>query len=270
MRLNPPLLIIAIVAAALCSLAYVEHDPDCNFQPDGSARELSRGMAAWERIMPASACDVWSDVLPKKPIETIELTRRTEGGATIQARISPDGSGFVAVLPPYPWHHPFREIEVPTQQQYLVAAKTFILPGDDPSVYRDVRQLIEPMRDFQSADWLGLGEEDGDSTLSVAFEIKDIRTRKFACRKLETIMPARPGPIIQFQFVHGPSPIYVTLGANCIDPATRSAKRRVEKAIARLFDATGKRVQIEREGRRQFPYCRDDHRDVQPCIQAIL
>jgi len=263
-RLSPPLTILAIVAAAFGAMAIARPSDECAFTPDGQPRSRSLGTILSDRLVSPGFCDPWQDIEPRKPIETIELSKETDGGAHIVARIAPDGSGFVAVLPPFPIDkNPVLQSENPPEGLFRSIGKVFKFGPDKNLIYTEVLGLIGPMRDFQGG-WL-LELADPKNRFSTGFG--DPLTRKIICKAPVQIFPAKHGPVITFRFAGRDQPAYVGTGVNCIDAAQSSAERRVAQAIAVMVTATGRTEEIGKLGEQEYPACRVfDSKG--PCVQV--
>ena len=266
MRLSPPVTILAIVAVPLIWLSFTWQNSDCYYSPDGKERFSNFIESAASRLKSGPDCDVWKGIIPRKPIETIELEQGTEGGASIVARISPNGSGFVAVVPPYfSSYHPLNSTLDPTLDLYEKYATVFEFSPSNGQAYATIKSLVGPIRDFQG----GLFVDSTSADTRRVFELDDPLTRKIKCRKELSILPARHGPLIKFSFADRSEPSLVGTGLNCDDSAQRSAEDRIDRAVAMLIESTGKRDAIRLAASRQYPAC-EGPQIHEPCWIPIL
>ena len=251
MRLNPPITILAIVAAALGAMAALKYDPDCRFTPDGKQRYSSPIVAIFSWLAQGAQCDVWSSIEPKKPIETIELQELTSGGSHIVAVVDPLGSGYVAVVPPYNINHPIRQADDLSLAILSKYGTVYQIGGINPELYGEVKSLIGPMRDFQG----GWTAEERDPVVRKRAGLDDLRTRIIQCRKNDPVMPPQYGPVIGFRFANKKDVEYVSLGVNCFDNAALNSELRNRKAIESLVQATGFAEAIRARGGIDYPTC---------------
>ena len=219
------------------------------------------------RVKAGPDCDVWAGISPRKPIETIELTRYTAGGADLVARIEPNGKGFVAVVPPYVGiNHPIFKHDYPTLETFRTYSKVYDVSQPSKSAYLKVFNLVAPIRDFQGG--FGL-EAESDYTREV-FETKDRRTRKIVCRQELSVMPVRQGPAIVFRFSNRKQPAITMTGTNCDDNAQRNADLRNQQAIQHIIEATGEAAAIRAASDSRWPYCGNTEiGSKKPCILPI-
>ncbi len=252
MRLSPPITILALIAVSLGAIIVLQRNPACGLTPDGKPREVSWYNAISVEFDASPDCDVWEGIVPAKPIETIQLRRTSTGGASLIARISPDGTGFVAVIPPFGPRSAFSEIVDPTASDYGSVGRVFSLEQPDQKLYGKVVSLVAPLRDFQ-------GENFGntrDPHLRSVFELDDQRTRRIICLTPTDIMPRESGPTIEFKINGDTYPSKISLGSGCNDAAIRSGTKRINIAIDAIVDATRQFNAIKDEYIREFPLCK--------------
>lgn len=265
-RLSPPITILAIVGVALGWLSLTWRNDDCYFTPDGKQRFSSFVDAAVSRFKSGPDCDVWIGIKPRKSIETIELRQDANDGASIIARISPNGSGFVAVVPPYlSSEHPLNGTMLPSRELYQKYAKVFDFVRSDAQTYQSIRMLIGPLRDFQG----GFALEMENPESRKFFELDDPLTTVIKCRKERGVIPASHGPVIGFSFKGRAEPMMVTTGLGCVDAAQRAATTRVNRSLAMLFEATGQRAAIHIEAKKNYPICTGPF-GMEACYLPIL
>lgn len=264
MRLNPPLAISAIVTVAIAAITIANFNRDCAFTPDGKPRYAYEILSFGAWLLNPSKCDLWSGIATQKPIETIQLNERSDGGSSIIAEVSPDGTGHVIVLPPLRWPHPLYAIKDPSVTDYARFGHVFPIQNS-MQLYSEVRELVGPVRDFQGGWNLHVTNPEARQ----ANEIDHPRTRKIVCRHLSEQIPPSHGPQIGFKFAKPRRSVWVDTGVNCHDLAQTQIKARVLRSINAMISATGERKAINALRYRDYPFC-SEPREPEPCVTPIL
>ena len=266
MRLSPPITMLVIVVGAFAWLAVTKPGDNCSYTPDGKLRHRSIKEAFGDAFKNSRDCDVWQGIKPRKAIETVELNEETSGGAMIVARIAPNGSGFVAVVPPFDrMNHALWKSDNPTLDQFRKYAPTFEMYPRSQSLYSSIIENIGPMRDFQGGIMLELSSRE---SLKYS-ELDNPLTRKIVCKKPKHSLPIQTGPVVTFRFADRDQPVYVDTGGNCEDNAQLKARLRVSISLDLMIQATGHAREIHALGMHQFSYC-GAVRSNQPCVMPTL
>jgi len=259
MRLNPPLTVLSLIALTFVVLGLSRQVTDCAYQPDGGRRW--NAVAEWFTDpgdpLADPGCDVWHGIEPRKRVGTIQLQWTTSMGAPVVGRISPDGSGFVAILSPVVEEADGLLIGdvFASLDQYRGHAVVFEIEPADPGAYERAYRELAPVRDFQddTSGWF----EDPDPLLRQLLELDHSLTRPIICRRKAEVVPWL-GTVVAFGSEAPRAYPHLVTNLECLDVAYAGMVARERRAIVSLKQATGSADEIRAEEQRDHPECRKD------------